>query len=82
MSITYTESNLKNKVRTTVRISKLLYSYRFICFLKQRSDFNFKEANRQNYVFYYYGTVENAEFYFKLHLATWRNMQKRVNLKG
>lgn len=82
MSITFIRSDLKKKVRTTVRISRLLYSYWFICFLKQRSDFEFKEANRQNYVFYYYGTVGDAEFYFKLHLATWKNSNKKFSMKG
>lgn len=64
--------------RTTIRISKKLYSYRFILFLDKKSDFDLIQTNRINYVFIYHGTVENAEFYFKVHLTTFRNSLNNI----
>jgi len=66
--------------RTTIRISKKLYSYRFILFLDKKSDFDLIQTNRINYVFIYHGTVENAEFYFKAHLTTYYNLNNKLNL--
>lgn len=67
--------------KTTLRINKKSYPYRFINFLKEKDDFNFITSNRINHIFSYNGTVENAEFYFKTHLITFSNLQNKINLK-
>ena len=71
---------LLSENKSTVRISKNFYPYRFIEFLKKHSDFEYKETNRQNHIFVYLGTVENAEFYLKAHYILFRNMNNKLKM--
>ena len=65
---------------TTVRFSKNLYPYSFVKFLKEKDSFTFLESNKKNYVFKYRGTVENAEFNFKVHLVTFDNLNNKISM--
>jgi len=65
--------------KTNVRIAKSYYPYKFIEYLKTKSDFEYKGTNRINHVFVYLGTVENAEFNLKAHYTVFKNMNKKLN---
>ena len=65
--------------KTNVRIAKSYYPYKFIEYLKTKSDFEYKGTNRINHVFVYLGTVENAEFNLKAHYTVFKNMNKELN---
>jgi len=65
---------------TTVRFSKNLYPYSFVKFLKEKDSFTFLESNKKNHVFKYNGSVENAEFNFKVHLVTFDNLNNKISM--
>ena len=65
--------------KTNVRIAKSYYPYKFIEYLKTKSDFEYKGTNRINHVFVYLGTVENAEFKLNSHYTVFKNMNKKLN---
>jgi hypothetical protein len=65
--------------KTNVRIAKSYYPYKFIEFLKTKSDFEYKGTNRINHVFVYLGTVENAEFNLKVHYTVFKNINNKLN---
>ena len=63
--------------KTNVRIAKSYYPYKFIEYLKTKSDFEYKGTNSINHVFVYLGTVENAEFNLEAHYTVFKNMNKK-----
>jgi len=65
--------------KTNVRINRNYYPYKFIEYLKTKSDFEYKGTNKINHVFVYLGTVENAEFNLKSHYTVFKNMNKKLN---
>jgi len=75
--ITFRLGTIRDK--TNVRIAKSYYPYKFIEYLKTKSDFEYKGTNKINHVFTYIGTVENAEFNLKSHYTVFKNMNKKLN---